>query len=69
MSSLKTRTLQYMLDLFTETGMLEYKPVYTLIETNHKLTILPDQVPTSKDRYQKLVGKRIYLSHTRQGRI
>jgi hypothetical protein len=25
----------------------------------------PDQVPTNKERYQKLVGKLIYLSHTR----
>ncbi|XP_024172217.1 uncharacterized mitochondrial protein AtMg00810-like [Rosa chinensis] len=32
---------------------------------NHKLAENPDQVPTNKERYQKLVGKLIYLSHTR----
>ncbi|MCI21565.1 gag-pol polyprotein [Trifolium medium] len=32
---------------------------------NHKLTEHPDQVPTDKVKYQKLVGKLIYLSHTR----
>lgn len=56
---------KYILDLLTETGMLDCKPVETPIETNHKLSILPDQVPTNKERYQKLVGKLIYLSHTR----
>lgn len=32
---------------------------------NHNLTINPDQVPTNKERYQQLVGKLIYLAHTR----
>ncbi|GJS14014.1 putative RNA-directed DNA polymerase [Tanacetum coccineum] len=44
--------------------MLDCKPIETPIETNHKLSILPDQVPTNKERYQRLVGKLIYLSHT-----
>lgn len=37
----------------------------TLIVQNHKLGEFTDQVPTDKERYQKLVGKLIYLSHTR----
>nr|GEY95176.1 putative RNA-directed DNA polymerase [Tanacetum cinerariifolium] len=41
------------------------RPVDTPIETNHKLMVHPNQVPTNKDRYQRLVGKLIYLSHTR----
>ncbi|KAJ9561968.1 hypothetical protein OSB04_007128 [Centaurea solstitialis] len=56
---------KYVLDLLAETGMLNCRPVDTPIETNHKLTIHPDQVPTNKERYQRLVGKLIYLSHTR----
>ena len=54
-----------MLDLLTKTGMLDCKPVETPMEMNHKLGILPDQAPTDKGRYQRLVGRLIYLSHTR----
>lgn len=56
---------KYVLDLLTETGMLACKPVETPIEMNHKLGEHPDQVPTDKGRYQRLVGRLIYLSHTR----
>lgn len=56
---------KYVLDLLAETGMLDGKPVDTPIETNHKLGMFPNQVPTNKERYQRLVGKLIYLSHTR----
>ena len=56
---------KYVLDLLTETGMLDCKPVETPMETNHKLGILLDQAPTDKGRYQLLVGRLIYLSHTR----
>ena len=56
---------KYVLDLLTETGMLDYKPVETPMEMNHKLGILPDQAPTDKGRYQRLVERLIYLSHTR----
>ena len=45
--------------------MLACKPVETPIEMNHKLGIFPDQVPTDKGQYQRLVGRLIYLSHTR----
>ncbi|CAL9017645.1 unnamed protein product [Prunus brigantina] len=48
-----------------ETGMLDCKPIDTPSEQNHKLGFYPDQVPTDKERYQRLVGKLIYLSHTR----
>ncbi|KAL6325478.1 hypothetical protein AAG906_023323 [Vitis piasezkii] len=37
----------------------------TPIIPNHKLGEYPNQVPTDKGRYQRLVGKLIYLSHTR----
>jgi transposase InsO family protein len=56
---------KYVLDLLAETGMLNCKPVSTPMEQNLKLEISPEQCPTNKERYQKLVGKLIYLSHTR----
>jgi hypothetical protein len=56
---------KYVLDLLTETGMLACKPAETPIEMNHNLGIFPDQTPTDRGRYQRLVGRLIYLSHTR----
>ncbi|KAK9924142.1 hypothetical protein M0R45_032529 [Rubus argutus] len=56
---------KYVLDLLAETGMLDCKPIETPIEMNHRLGIYPDQVLTDKGRYQRLVGRLIYLSHTR----
>ncbi|KAL6202518.1 hypothetical protein ACLB2K_026226 [Fragaria x ananassa] len=56
---------KYVLDLLTETGMLDCKLVETPIEMNHNLAIYLNQVPTNKGRYQRLVGRLIYLSHTR----
>jgi hypothetical protein len=56
---------KYVLDLLTETGMLACQPIDTPIEQNHKLgDDRVDQVPTNKERYQRLVGRLIYLSHT-----
>ncbi|CAL8161762.1 unnamed protein product [Prunus armeniaca] len=45
--------------------MLDCKPADTPIIQNHHLGEYPDQVPTNKERYQRLVGRLIYLSHTR----
>ncbi|XP_004309749.1 PREDICTED: uncharacterized mitochondrial protein AtMg00810-like [Fragaria vesca subsp. vesca] len=45
--------------------MLDCKPIETPIEMNHNLVIYSNQVPTDKGRYQRLVGRLIYLSHTR----
>ncbi|CAL2227071.1 unnamed protein product [Prunus armeniaca] len=56
---------KYVLDLLTDTGMLDCKPADTPIVQNHHLGEYPDQVPTHKERYQRLVGRLIYLSHTR----
>ena len=58
---------KYILDLLSETGMLECKLVTTPIIQNHRLAIYPDQIPTNKERYQQLVWRLIYLSHTRPG--
>ena len=56
---------KYVLDLLTEVGMLDCKPADTPIIQNQKLGDFSEQVPTNKERYQRLVGKLIYLSHTR----
>ena len=56
---------KYVLDLLTEVRLLECKPVDTLIVQNHRLGEYSDQVSADKVRYQRLVGKLIYLSHTR----
>jgi Reverse transcriptase (RNA-dependent DNA polymerase) len=56
---------KYILDLLVEVGMLNCKSVDMLVVQNLKLGEYPDQVPTNKERYQRLVGKLIYLSHTR----
>ena len=45
--------------------MLECKPADTPIAQNERLSIQDNQTPTDKDQYQRLVGKLIYLSHTR----
>jgi len=56
---------KYVLDLLTEVGMLDYKPPDTATVQNQKLGVYLDQEPADKERYQRLVGKLIYLSHTR----
>jgi len=56
---------KYVLDLLTETGMLDCKPAETPIEMNQQLGISSVQQLTDKVCYQRLVGKLIYLTHTR----
>jgi hypothetical protein len=56
---------KYTLDLLSETGMLGCKPVDNPMEQNHKLFQCSSAGCTDKGRYQRLVGKLIYLSHTR----
>ncbi|KAL5745205.1 hypothetical protein ACOSP7_026351 [Xanthoceras sorbifolium] len=45
--------------------MLACKPINTLTAENVKLTISLDQTPTNKERYQRFVGRLMYLAHTR----
>jgi hypothetical protein len=45
--------------------MLDCKPADSSTVQNKKLGVYPDQEPADKERYQRLVGKLIYLSHTR----
>ena len=55
---------KYVFYLLAETGMLDCKHVDTWIEQNHRLGLFPDQVPTHKERYKRLVRRLIYFSHT-----
>ncbi|CAN0910966.1 Retrovirus-related Pol polyprotein from transposon TNT 1-94 [Linum grandiflorum] len=55
---------KYVLDLLAETGLIGCKPADTPMQTN--LQFSKEGVkPTDRGRYQQLVGKLIYLSHTR----
>jgi len=40
-------------------------PASTPMEENLKLGVHPNQVPANKERYQRLVGRLMYLAHTR----
>ena len=55
---------KYTIDLLLETRLLGSKPVDTPIEQNHKLFQCLNLENIDKGRYQMLVGKLIYLSHT-----
>ncbi|XP_060177791.1 uncharacterized mitochondrial protein AtMg00810-like [Lycium barbarum] len=54
----------YILDLLKETGMTSCKPTESSMESNHKLQSGVGK-SVDKERYQRLVGRHIYLSHTR----
>lgn len=56
---------KYTVDLLSGTVLLGSKPVDTPIEQNHKLFQCSNSANIDKGRYQRLVGKLIYLSHTR----
>ena len=56
---------KYVLDLLKETGMIDCKPAETPMDSTCKLGTIKDSAPVDKGMYQRLVGKLIYLSHTR----
>ncbi|RVW27298.1 Retrovirus-related Pol polyprotein from transposon RE1 [Vitis vinifera] len=56
---------KYALNLLQETGMSGCQPVNTPIEEGLKLCVELNQVSTDKGRYQRLVGRLMYLAHTR----
>lgn len=56
---------KYVFDLLKETGMSGCRPADTPIDLNHKLVEAKDRAPVDTTRYQKLVGKLIYLAHIR----
>lgn len=58
-----SRQKKYVIDLFTETGLLECKPSDIPIIPNHGLKIDEGAKLADREKYQRLVGKLIYLSH------
>jgi hypothetical protein len=56
---------KYVLDLLKETGMLGCKPADTPMDSTKKIGAENDSIPVDRGRYQRLVGRLIYLSHTR----
>lgn len=56
---------KYTLDLLAETGNSACKLVNASIKVNHGLSIYPNQIPMNNERYHRLVGRLIYLTHTR----
>jgi len=56
---------RYILDLLKETKMVDCKPCETPIDLKHILDNDEERVTTDKGQYQRLVGKLIYLAHTR----
>nr|CAN78328.1 hypothetical protein VITISV_034971 [Vitis vinifera] len=56
--------LRYFLGM-EETGMLGCRPADTPMEQNGKLSDEEESPPVNKGQYQRLVGKLIFLSHTR----
>lgn len=56
---------KYVTDLLAETGKIGCKPASTPMDPNHKLGEAKEEPSIDKRMYQRLVGKLIYLSHTR----
>ena len=52
---------KYILDLLAQTGMVDCKPAETPIALNHGLQIVMGDPLADHGRYQRLVGKLIYL--------
>ena len=56
---------KYALDLLQETGLSACQPAHTPVEEGLKLCVETNQVSIDKGRYQRLVGRLMYLAHTR----
>jgi hypothetical protein len=55
---------KYVLDLLSDTGMLGCRAASTPIDQNHQLCAQSGD-PVDRESYQRLVGRLIYLCHTR----
>uniref|UniRef100_A0A8R7UCU5 Reverse transcriptase Ty1/copia-type domain-containing protein n=1 Tax=Triticum urartu TaxID=4572 RepID=A0A8R7UCU5_TRIUA len=55
---------KYVLDLLSDTGMLGCRAASTPIDQNHKLSAQSGE-PVDRENYQRLVGRLLYLCHTR----
>jgi transposase InsO family protein len=56
---------KYVMDLLKETGKTACKPASTPIDPNLRLGMAEEDAAVDREMYQRLVGRLIYLSHTR----
>jgi len=56
---------KYVIDLLKEIGMINCKTTGVPIEQNHRIGSDEGSPTINKGQYQRLVGKLIYLVHTR----
>ena len=56
---------KYTLDLLSDTGMMGCRPASTPMDPNLKLTSESGELLSDPSRYQRLVGRLIYLTNTR----
>ena len=56
---------KYITDLLKETGKTACRPASTPVDPNIKLGSAEEDIVVDKEMYQRLVGRLIYLSHTR----
>ena len=57
---------KYVTNLLVEIGKIQCKPVSTPMDSNNKLGEAKEEPMVDKRIYQRLVGRLIYLAHTRQ---
>jgi len=56
---------KYVIDLLKETGMINCKTTGVPIEQNRRIGSVEGSSTVNEGQYQRLVGKLIYLAHTR----
>ena len=56
---------RYAIDILKETGKIRCKLVSTLMDSNQKLGEAKEEPVVDRKMYQRLVGRLIYLAHTR----
>ncbi|RVW35276.1 Retrovirus-related Pol polyprotein from transposon RE1 [Vitis vinifera] len=56
---------KYVTNLLAKTGKIGCKPVSTPMDPNHKLGEAKEEPVVDKRMYQRLVGRLIYVAHTR----
>ena len=54
-----------MTDLLAKAEKIRCKPISTAMDPNHKLGETKEELMVDKRMYQRLVGRLIYLAHTR----
>lgn len=64
-AKISTSQRKYNLDLLQEIGISGYRPTNNPIEPKRELGLEEDAISVDRERYQHLVGKMIYLYHTR----